>query len=331
LSKTILYILGAGASCQAVPLAADLADRLLSSADKLKTINPQKSQLDPNRSLPVDLWKETREGFVKSLEWLGSESRRHVSVDTYAKKLFFKNDRQKLNELKVVLSSYLLVEQSLNPTDKRYDAFFATVLKLDNQQKIRLPQILRIITWNYDTQLEKAFYEFCDDADHVAEEITFNKNIYRVNGYCATEKPGHIGPAFRSVWKSKNPVSAWEEGLRLYWRYKSENDAIVPDIRFAWEESTKNKIAQVDLHEVHTVVVIGYSFPYFNQEIDDYIWTSLSDSQVNRVYLQYPDGQHASIENRVRSLIHPSKRDKIKFMLIPAAVLFCLPEEFWQY
>ncbi|MDP1989605.1 MAG: hypothetical protein Q8K00_01175 [Syntrophales bacterium] len=249
MNKTLLYIFGAGASSEALPLAKDLSDRILSSAAELQAINPINIQRDPETPLDKQLWGGIREDFVKALEWLGSESKRHVSVDTYAKKLFFKNDSQNLKRLKVVLSTYLVVEQSRKPTDKRYDAFLATILNLDAQRNVSLPQHLRIITWNYDTQLEKAFYEFCDDGNHVLKSITLNKQqIYRVNGYCGTLQPNLTGSAFRSVWRSKNHESAWEEGLQLYKQYMSGEDTIAPDICFAWEETTRNNMASNDLN-----------------------------------------------------------------------------------
>lgn len=334
MNKTLLYIFGAGASSQALPLANQLADRLLSFAADLKTINPSNIQRDTDTSFDKLLWGGTREAFVKALQWLGSESKRHVSVDTYAKKLFFKHDKQNLKKLKTILSAYLVVEQSLKPADKRYDAFLATILEFDAQKNVSLPQHLRIINWNYDTQLEKAFYGFCDNGHHVIQSITFNKHIYRVNGYCGTTQPGHIGPAFRSVWKEKNIESAWEEGLLLYKEYMSDKDTIEPDICFAWEVSTQDKLAKADddlkLQEVHTIVVIGYSFPYFNRQIDEFIWISLSESQVNRIYLQYPDGNHASIENRLRSLLHQNKKNIEIIPITSTTDSFYLPEEFWQ-
>ena len=60
----------------------------------------------------------------------------------------------------------------------------------------------------------------------------------------------------------------------------SGEDTVTPDICFAWEDTTRNKMASNDLnlHGVHTIVVIGYSFPDFNREIDEYIWASLSDT-----------------------------------------------------
>lgn len=322
----LLYILGAGASSQALPLGEKLADRLLEFSEELTIFKPFNNELNSTENNL--LWGNVREKFIKSLQWLGIESKRHVSVDTYAKKLFFKGDISNLNKLKAVLSTYLTIEQSIKPTDKRYDAFFATILKSNSQNKISLPEDLRILTWNYDTQLEKSFYEFCEDDKHVADSITFKENqTYRVNGYCGTPRPGRLGDAFRSVWQAKDPESAWSAGLRLFMGY--EHDTNEPDINFAWEEKTKNRIANnnSDWETIATCVIIGYSFPYFNREIDDNIWLNLSN--VRKIYLQYPNGHHASVINRVKSIFHPIIEPEI--IQIPSSDKeFYLPEEFWK-
>lgn len=348
MNKTILYIFGAGASIQALPSADDLADRLLSRAEELKSFDPTnlrayakqlKSldiQIPANYTYDKRLWEKTRKNFVNALEWLGSESKRHVSVDTYAKKLFFKQSIEDLKRLKAVLSVYLVIEQSINLTDKRYDSFLATILKSDAQNNVFLPPYVRIITWNYDTQLEKAFYEFCENADHVVSSITLNKNIYRVNGCCGTQKPNAFGQAFRSIWRTKDYQSAWEAGLKLYEEYMSGKDTINPDICFAWEKSTRERVTELtfNLREVNAVVVIGYSFPYFNREIDESFWLELSDSQLRRIYLQYPAGEHISIENRIRSLLVGSYKENFEFIHIPSLDqkkdMFYLPQELWD-
>jgi hypothetical protein len=348
-NETILYILGAGASMQAVPLADALADRILSFSEKLTSYEPvdlrkyAEQLVTIGVSVPAEdtldkkLWGVTKGRFVEALQWLGTESKRHVSVDTYAKKLFFKQATEDLQRLKAVLSAYLVVEQSVNLTDKRYDSFLATILKLDTKNnKVFLPPYLQIITWNYDTQLEKAFYEFCEDDDHVIYSISLNENIYRVNGYCGTKKPNTFGREFRSVWRMKNYESAIEAGLHLYDEYISGKDTISPDICFAWEKSTRNRMAdhKFDLTGVKAVVVIGYSFPYFNREIDEFFWLDLSGSQLRRIYLQYPEGEHKSIENRIRGLLRGSYNEDIEFVFIPSLDpkkdMFYLPEELWN-
>ena len=194
MDKVFLYLLGAGASSQTLPLASEFANRLASFASDLKFAGPKEYLRAGASDDPV--WGKNRGNLFNAIDWLASESSHHFSVDTFAKKLFFRGDIQNLKKLKAALSAYLVIEQSRHHVDQRYDAFLASILDFDSNRRVRLPEHLRILTWNYDTQLEKAFYGFCEDYDMVIEGVTFNKRIYRINGCCGTHPPGHIGDPF---------------------------------------------------------------------------------------------------------------------------------------
>jgi hypothetical protein len=204
MNKSLLYFFGAGASTQALPLAAGLPTRIAQFAVELEHVHPQDASADPGKA---KLWGGSRQRLCEALRWLAEEASRHASVDTLAKKLFFRHDRTNLKKLKAALSAYLVIEQSRKPVDKRYDSFLATILEFDTQYQASLPSDLLIITWNYDTQLEKAFYGFCEDEKRVIESITFNDRIYRVNGYCGTSQPGHIGQPFQAVLNSTSDTT----------------------------------------------------------------------------------------------------------------------------
>jgi len=327
MNKSLLYFFGAGASAQALPLASALSSRIGEFAGELEHVNPQGTLADPGKAM---LWGGSRQRLCEALRWLAEEASRHASVDTFAKKLYFRHDGANLKKLKAVLSAYLVIEQSRKPVDKRYDSFLATILEFDSQYHPCLPPDLHIITWNYDTQLEKAFYGFCEDKNHVMESVTFNKRIYRVNGYCGTSQSGHLGQAFQAVLNSKSDM-IWEAGITLYEECMHDPSSPEPDIRFAWEEPTQNRLtnSQLNLGEIPAVVIIGYSFPYFNREIDHVLFGQLSDSQVRRIYLQYPDGAHSSVEARLRSLL---RRKEIDVVHIPSSDTdpFYIPDELWQ-
>jgi hypothetical protein len=319
-----LYFLGAGASCNVLPLTSNFTERLHSFANDLQNIGPRNIYDEPDKSK----WDEPLMAFHQAIVWLANETAKHASVDTFAKKLFFLKDFQKLKKLKAVLSSYLIIEQALKYVDTRYDSFFATILNTDTDGVVSIPPEFRIITWNYDTQLEKAFYGFCENEKYVIENITFNDHIYRINGYCGSNPPGRVGDAFKSIWNPSHK-SVWNSGIELFNNCMSSPESPEPGIRFAWEQSTRDRIAKkaIDLSKISTVVVIGYSFPYFNREIDYSIFSSLSDGVLRRIYLQYPDGSHVTVENRLRSLL-PREVDITRITEID---MFYIPDEFWVF
>ncbi len=189
----VLYLLGAGASCEVIPLVSGFTTHLKSFATDLQNAGPTNPYGDPDPSPDDKIWRDRRQRLFESIQWLSQEASVHASVDTLAKKLFFRRDSSKLRQLKATLSVYLVIEQSRSHVDKRYDSFLASVLDFDKDRRIKLPEKLCIITWNYDTQLEKAVYGFCEDKDLVIKLVTFNERVYHINGYCGTHPPGHIG------------------------------------------------------------------------------------------------------------------------------------------
>src|SRR5208283_5842213 len=125
---------------------------------------------------------------------------------------------------------------------------------------------------------------------------------HRINGCCGKTPDGHCGPDFNSVWEAVDVPTAMRHGIRLFNGYLAEHNTPEADIRFAWETFTNTHLPYVlpNLKETTSAVIIGYSFPYFNREIDKEIFNNLPKLQ--RVYLQYPDGVHDTIKERVRAM-----------------------------
>ncbi len=146
MDNVFLYLLGAGASCQVLPLANGFSKRLTSFAKDLKEAGPTNIYGDSEPAPDDDLWGNNRDCLLETIEWLALESSHHFSVDTFAKKLFLRGDRQNLKKLKAALSAYLVIEQSRHHVDQRYDAFLASVLRQDSNQNVTLPDHLRILS-----------------------------------------------------------------------------------------------------------------------------------------------------------------------------------------
>jgi hypothetical protein len=250
------------------------------------------------RSGPEKLKVEEKE-LLDAVEWLIANAEKHASVDTFAKKLFFLHDLNGLRKLKAVLSSFLVFEQARQNVDKRYDSFLASVLNVNSNDEVVIPENLKILTWNYDTQWEKAFFGFCKDKTRVIKYITFGDKLNRLNGYCGTHPPGHLGNAFSAVWEA-DERTALSPAIALYKEYMADGSP-APDIRFAWEGTVQSLFRKIsiDWQSIDVLIVIGYSFPYFNREVDREIFKSLS--HLKAVYLQYPEGIHDSIQERMTS------------------------------
>lgn len=330
MGEHILYLLGAGASCNALPLSSNFANRLNEFSRNLEDALPVNEHGNAKTPPPNDpIWGSARKEFLNSVKWLASETSRHYSVDTFAKKLFFLRDRDNLKKLKATLSAYLVIEQTLRNLDMRYDAFFASVLEFGEQQNVRLPEHIYIMTWNYDAQLEKAFWGFSKKDECVWQEITFNKRILRLNGICGTNPPGQIDDSFRLLCSTEKTFSeisnAWERGISLFKDYMRDLYSPDPDIRFAWEDMTHTLINnnKLNLSDITVIVVIGYSFPYYNKEIDDRIFKQFGRN-LHQVYLQCPEKEYKAVESRLEKLLPPLENLIVR---VNSTDLFYIPDE----
>jgi hypothetical protein len=251
-----------------------------------------------------------------------AQIKRHASIDTYAKKLYLKRDWNSLRQLKAVTSCFFVYEQTLKPVDYRYDSFLASVIRA-NTYPIALPDNLRIVTWNYDTQLEKAFYGFCDDDRLVTDMITFNKNVKRLNGYCGTIQPGHLGTEFSFPWKgSENDVFSTVNNM--FASYMTSDNAVDADIKFSWETELgilSRNIKQV-VQDSTILIVIGYSFPFFNREADQAILNLMTS--LKKIFVQVPEDFHHAIEERLRAL----KPELPQITCLRDKYLFHIPHEY---
>jgi hypothetical protein len=169
--KNITYLLGAGASYHSLPLLATMSERMKAYSSFLK-LALKKGEIK----------NDFAHKFILELDHLLIAEKQSTSIDAYAKELSNSNNHLKLLHLKAILSSYLIFEQLVkpedfkifldedqsiaipdstlemikNPIDKRYRTFWAEY----TDQSKKLPKNIKIISWNYDMQLEFSFSRF---------------------------------------------------------------------------------------------------------------------------------------------------------------------------
>jgi hypothetical protein len=331
----ITYLLGAGASCEYLPLVKDFPKVLASFKGRLenkirmslcfskKTYGDAEHLLPPEGTYAKDL--------MESIAWLEEKSKIHASIDTYAKKLSIKSDNEAIKELKklkATLSCYLLLEQSLNSCDKRYDNFFASILSNNSNGIPSLPDGINIITWNYDTQLEKSYEGFCKDPSFVYKGLTQNKNIIRLNGTCALPEKDTM----RFLGYCDFNIPFLEEVIKLFKNFMTIQGAAVgyqPDISFAWEkENIKDEIIET-LRGTTTLVIIGYSLPYFNRGIDKMINDAIYPT-LNKIFIQVQEKEYQSHKDRLLTIYDDISVKKIveaKINMVSGTDLFYIPDD----
>jgi hypothetical protein len=324
----VTYLLGAGASCDALPMVKDFAKKVLELSTSVLRSKVSEVYGIPGQRYPKEYMLPPDGTFgdslVESLEWLGKEAQRHASIDTFAKKLFIKNDdkaKKDLYKLKTALSCYLLLEQSLNPVDKRYDSFFASILRPKSSEIPPLPERVNIVTWNYDTQLEKSYKEFCEDIDFVYEGITKSPNIIRLNGVCGLPHKTEI----RELCHKDFSRSFFESVLKLFEDTMRNAIGYSPGISFAWEKNNlADQITEV-IKETTILVIIGYSLPYFNRDIDRALYEVMAPT-LEKIFIQVPESAHHGTQERFLTLCKEESviRDKIK--MLAGTDLFYIPD-----
>jgi hypothetical protein len=318
----ITYLLGAGASCNALPIINQFPEAILYVLNSLKSYE---------KDSPLQLLQYFHHA-IQDLEKLYEGCENHQSVDTYAKMLYLTSHHKEREEQYRVTKStivlffeiYRLLTKSF---DKRYDAFFATVLE---KEKPRLPQNINIISWNYDYEFEKAFMNYNPELSDIHEQyeelnvlhknilnsrVTSDFSILKINGtvgYYDENKKIQLGLKSLHDTKSKN-VNAESVGiiLREYHEltHRSLKSKYSCAISFSWEKNNENELRSVIrnmLKDTEILVVIGYSFPYFNREIDSYIFECYNPQQYRTLYVQDPHSDNIieTIKGYKRSLQH---------------------------
>lgn len=201
------------------------------------------------------------------------------------------------------------------PMDSRYDQFFASLLKRGTKGGFPvLPSNLNILSWNYDIQIEMALQQFSafekmgDLRNHYgiypnAEKENLNRdinnpgNIIKINGVCdlfaydqsdkSVSQLDHLDSNLYSV-----------EGNKVLYSFLKILKTLLPEnlshkerargcqknsISFAWESkspfspgnASMLKRAQEIVEKSDFIVIIGYSFPTFNREIDRALFSKL--------------------------------------------------------
>lgn len=175
-----VYLLGAGSSANTLPLVKDIPGKLSELINFIKEpSNMLEREIFADSQTPKFKTKrEYQQELFHVLNWLHEGSRNHTSVDTFAKKLFIRSQPE-LKGFKIGLSLFFIYEQVRRGRDIRYDAFFASILN----DSPKLPDLIRIISWNYDYQLEFAYSEYSGQPD-----MSVNQSMLNVNSKNMTRK-----------------------------------------------------------------------------------------------------------------------------------------------
>lgn len=239
---------------------------------------------------------DLKEELISGFEWMLKESSRHATLDTFAKKLYLKNDKNNYGRLKFLLSSFFFLEQHLHPYDKRYDTFFANILNKD----YALPNDIFLMTWNYDVQLDMAYREYNElglpmVAPPETRRIVPNSRVFKINGSANFYGQNHQDTIVISRTNLSVLFTIILNQLSIATQ-KGYYDGGTSDLLFAWEKDKFDEMSKIlykQISDAKVLVIIGYTFPFFNREIDREIFSNMPN--LNKIYVQDPNADKVKV------------------------------------
>lgn len=336
----VVYLLGAGASrgtrdggstiLSGLPVVNEIVGELEYMVQMLNSMSLTDKSLELIKSKLIADFRELKKACYQN-----------ATIDTYAKKLWLQNKKDEFSKVELLLTMFFILEQIIRKPDRRYDTFFANVLerKIDAIDELTLPDDIKILSWNYDNQLEMTYRKYLEmdyarirevlgiyDAKGDGREQTFQRpcSIIKLNGtanfleeedwlqYSNTDRPNEN--------LLKNILSKYNE-------YREDRCDSRLRLNFAWENKypvdVLNKFAPNMLQDATTLVVIGYSFPYFNREIDRIILGQMQ--RLGDIYIQDPNADQ--IKQYITPVIPVDKLSVINIHTLNEVSQFFLPPE----
>lgn len=342
MSKTVYYI-GAGASfgkrdengiiLEGVPVVAEIPREFSTFRRYIADAEiPAGDILFPGICVTdaenIERYKRT---MLSDIDDLQRGIQEHATIDTYARKLYLTRQFSEFKKLKDVLCSFFVWSQLVNKQDGRYDTFLANILE---EGTLDLPVDISIISWNYDSQIEMAYKAYRKDK----ELPVFEKNImgewprlpkcgriFKINGSATFVDT----PILSLIKATEKTTPAALQLIRFYDDVRSDTTDWLAQMRthlsFSWEKSENHNNMMESLSkttlDTEQVVVIGYSFPFFNRETDREIIGSMAN--LKKIYVQ--DMNADEVEQSLMAVLPIDKNIRIE--KIYKCSQFCLPKE----
>jgi hypothetical protein len=314
MAKNITYLLGAGASYNACPILNEQGEKMIELAHIFKKLKND-GAFDKNERI-----KSLEETF-ENMESFGKKAKKFGTIDNYTTKLNLNknNSIYELERLKIAVSLFFTIWQLTNneqlktlenrkilEIDSRYTSLLAKILE-KNENNIVIKENINFVTWNYDLQLEYAFKSFYQDItwENLSKKIKFridDKNsklqICHLNGYHGfykiTPKENETNSIKEHHFLERTNSKKIEDIInKIAFIPESQNRGTIDIndyINYAWEESdiasNTRKEAKRIFKQTDILIIIGYSFPRFNKDIDSSLFKELG--RKTEIYYQDP-------------------------------------------
>ena len=339
----VVYLLGAGASfgtrengigspiITGLPIVSEIGGELENITNLLNSLSLNNIELE-----------KSKQRLIRDFQELKVACSNNATIDTYAKKLWLQDKKKEFAKVELLLTVFFILEQIIHNPDKRYDTFYANVLQreLECCDKLILPDDIRILSWNYDNQLEMVYREYLEKN---YSEIRDYLGIYDTKGdgqkelqqnHCSIIKLNGTANFFAEEdWLQSFDAKKIDETVLKKILNKYSECVLVERcegrlrLNFAWEdrysEHMLNNMIPKLVQDAITLVVIGYSFPYFNRKIDRAIFEKMPNLKF--IYIQDKDPYR--IQQYITPVIKEDKLAGIKIVPIDDVEQFYLPPQ----
>lgn len=291
IGSNVTYLLGAGASYNALPIWKEQGESMINVANEILYLIGNGATNGFKNDYPHLLNNSTLVEFMTKLRQFGNFAKLYGSIDIYARRLYMLDNFNELMDLKHCLSVYFdLWEYFLHcnyrlpnnevyqKIDKRFFSLLSVILEKEECSP-RLNKNVSFITWNYDLQLELAFETFLSskvksliELNHKLKfldtdlTLTINKDVIHLNGHRGLFLDGNKWYETVEKERCNNIENYLTRFVDNFSQFKTPD---YNSIKYAWESTSENfNEALTKMRNTDVLVIIGYSFPAFNRQID---------------------------------------------------------------
>ena len=325
----VLYLFGAGASANAIPVVDGIPDDMKKVADELEEwYKEHQSEIREEKRV-----REIQTA-LRELADTVKNSERGITVDEHISRLY--NNRrinpssgEQYKERKGILATYILLRQFFNAhedikMDWRYGDWLREIA--GDGKRAEFAKKIRFLTWNYDMQMELAYHQhfFNDNVKGWAPCVTLNDFSYpKVFQFHAEQPPSpqlgiHLNGVARFIdefggiardfvltvndfcnhilrrYSTKDKSSWSEKGIGVLRSLLSYGGTL----QFHWEVQDAKELKEqirTMLEKVVCMVVVGYSFPMYNQRMDNFIIDCVKKKGKDfKIYIQDPEAKEVA-------------------------------------
>lgn len=342
MSKTIFYI-GAGASfgkrdkddniLEGIPIVSEIPKVFSLFRNFISDTEIPKGYIvfwDYYKKKAFDV-ERAKKDMLEDMDLLMKGIQEHATIDTYARKLYLTGRQRDFKKLKELLCAFFIWTQLEYKIDGRYDTFLANILE---EGSLALPKDISIISWNYDSQIEMAYNAYNPnnsliilEKNRQGEWPTHNNTgcVFKINGTAS-----YVDSSIVSLIKDEERnLSPALQLIELYHRCHVGSYGLEIEFKthvsFSWEDSVNQnnliKSLRDTVSDTELVVVIGYSFPFFNRKMDRTILSSMPN--LRKIYIQ--DINPSAVSQSIKAVLPTNKQVEIE--TINSCNQFCLPSE----